>query len=297
MGPYWFYDNHYLTEKIIINPAYAGHQHFPKVFASTHRKELQLPNAPMMHVVGAHSRLGNLGSSSSSSNSTEQTARNAIGGVLFADINGPFQAIGTKLDYSYTVPLNRNKSSLSFGLGGILFSKRIRVDKFYPDAADDPLIAASIGNHVTVPDVNVGVLFTHQQFYAGFSVSQLLENSYHFSKFNYTPARVFRNFYLMTGYRFIFEIFELEPSIVAARNFASETRHNIGNFVDLNLEFYLKPIVFSLSYRYNGFISAAVLFRTEKLEMGMRAELFSTNRTDARFSSFGLMAAYTFNKF
>ena len=296
MGPYWLYDNQYLTNKYILNPAFAGKQNDPKVFAGTQRMELQLKDAPSVHLAGAYGRLGAGRKHANPYRSDALMARNAVGGLLFADNNGPFQAIGIKLDYVYTIPLNKKSTTLSFGLGGMLFSKRLRLDKYLNEAPDDPLIAASVGNHVMVPDFNAGALLSHRQWYVGISASQLLENSYSFSKFNYTPARVYRNFYLLTGYRFIRDGFELEPSIAAGRNTAPETRSNNGNFIDVNVEFFLKPIVFTVSYRIDGYIATALLYRERKLELGIRAELFPTNKSDAHFSGVGLTASYTFLK-
>lgn len=292
MGPYWLYDNHYLTDKYIVNPAFAGNQYYPRIFINTQRMEL-LHNAPTVHLVGAHGRLGVRHDYSNPYRSGKKGARNAVGGLVFADNNGPFQAIGIKLDYAYIVPLNRNSSALSFGLGGMLFSKRMRLDQ-YAAATDDPLIAASMGNKVMIPDFNAGIVFSHQQFYAGFSVSQLLENSYRFSKFSYTPSRVYRNYYLLTGYRFAYDKFEWEPSIAAGHNLASESHNNHGNFVDVNVECFLKPVVFSVSYRIDGYITTSLLYRASNLELGVRAELFTTNVSDAPYGGIGLMASYTF---
>ncbi len=294
MGPYWLYDNHYLVDKYVINPAFAGYQYYPKVFISTQRMEMQLHDSPTIHMVGAHSRLGIRDNYSNGYRANDRSARNAVGGLVFADNNGPYQVIGIKFDYAYSVPLNSNSTTLSFGLGGMLFSKRMRLGKYNSTTINDPLIAENTGNHVLVPDFNAGVVFSHYQFYAGFSVSQLLENSYRFSSFKYTPAQVYRNYYLLTGYRFIYDNFELEPSIVAGHNFAPESNSNNGNFVDINVECFLKPVVLTISYRIDGYITTALLYRAPKLELGIRAELFSTNSSDARYSGIGLMATYSF---
>ena len=294
MGPYWLYDNHYLTDKYIINPAFAGNQYYPKAFIGTHRMELQLQNSPSIHIAGMHSRLGIKSNYSNEYRSNDRSARNAIGGMLFADNNGPYQTIGVKIDYAYHIPLNRNSTVLSFGLGGMLFSKRVKLNKYHLVANDDPLIAESSGNHVMVPDFNAGVILSHKHLYVGFSVSQLLENSYHSSDYKYTPAKVYRNFYLLAGYRFIYSRFEFEPSVVVGRNLATVRHGNNGNFVDANVEFFLKPIVFTLSYRIDGYMSTMLLYRAGKLELGVRTELFSTKSLDARCNSVGLMVAYTF---
>ena len=213
---------------------------------------------------------------------------------MFADNNGPFRVIGIKLDYAYNIPLNQNSTSLSFGLGGMLFSKRMQLEQYMPVSTTDPLIIESMGNKVMIPDFNAGVVLYHQQFYAGFSVSQLLENSFRFSKFSYTPSRVYRNYYLLTGYRFVFNDFELETSVAAGRNFASETLNNNGNFVDVSIECFLKPMVLTISYRIDGYVVSSLLYREEKLELGVRMELFSTSSFNARSNGIGLMASYSF---
>jgi len=288
MGPYWLYDNHYLTDKYLINPAFAGNQYYPKVFVSSQRLEVVLRDAPTLHIAGGHGRLD-----FNRKRYGAVEARNAMGGLLFTDNNGLYQSVGFKLDYAYYVPLNQKNSTLSFGLGGMLLSKRVRTDKYDLSAINDPLIAASLGNNVTIPDFNAGVLLSHNKLYVGFSVSHLLENSYQFSTFNYTPAQVFRNYYLLTGYRFEYRGFELEPSITAGYNLATGSYSNIGNFVDLNIECFLKPVVvFTLSYRIDGFFNFSLLYRNENLELGIRTELFSTNPSDANFVGVCLMASY-----
>ena len=292
MGPYWLYDNSYLTDKYIINPAFAGNQYYPKVFINTQRMEMQLPDAPSIHIVGVHSRLGVKRNYINKYLSNDRSARNAVGGLMFADNNGPFQTIGLKLDYAYSIPLNDENTSLSFGFGGMLFSKRIRLDKY--NSVNDPLIAENMGNNVMIPDFNTGVVLFHNKFFAGFSVSQLLENSYLFSKHTYTPAQVYRNYYLLAGYRFKYGIFELKPSIAIGHNLASESYGNNGKFADVNIECFLEPIVFAVSYRVDSYITTSLLYRAQDLEVGVRTELFSTNNTDARLSSVALMASYTF---
>jgi len=294
MSPWWLYDNHYLTDKYIVNPAFSGIQYNPKIFASTQRMAVSLRDAPAVHLAGAHGRLIFGRNRFNRLSSGYKDIRNAVGGMVFADYNGPFQNIGLKLDYAYIVPVNQKGTTLSFGLGAMLFSKRFNLDNYYATDPNDPLINASIGNNVIIPDINAGVLLSHDHLYVGLSVSQLLENSFQSSKLNYTPAKVYRNFYLLTGYRLVYKGFELEPSIAAGHNFAPESICNNGNFIDLNLEFYLKPLVFALSYRIDGYISSSFQYRVQHFELGIRIDLLSTNSTDARMSGFGVMASYTF---
>ena len=58
--------------------------------------------------------------------------------------------------------------------------------------------------------------------------------------------------------------------------------------------FFLKLIVFVVSYRIDGFITTSLLYRAKDLELGVRTELFSTNNFDARLNAVALMASYTF---
>ena len=295
MSPYWMYDNHYLTDKYLINPAFAGYQYYPKVFVGTQRMDVQHPDAPSVHIAGFHSRLGIMHNYHSEYPSDYRTERNAIGGLIFTDNNGPYNITGIKLDYVYSVPLDRfHFNILSFGLGGIVFSKSIRLGKNFSTWVDDPFIAANAGNRMTIPDFNAGVLFScKEKFYAGFSVTQIMQNSDQ-DKFSFTMPPVYRNYYFLAGYRFEMNRLHIEPSVVAGHNLATKNYGNYGNFVDVNVELFLKPIVFTQSFRIDGYITSSLLYRAKKLEMGARAEWFSFNGSDARLTGVALTVAYTF---
>jgi len=294
ISPYWMYDNHYLTDKYLINPAFAGYQYYPKIFVGTQRMDLH-PDAPSVHIAGFHSRLGIMHSYYSEYPSNYRTERNAIGGLLFSDNNGPYHTTGIKLDYVYSVPLDRfHFNILSFGLGGILFSKSIKAGKNISTWNDDPFIAENLGNRITIPDFNVSILFSHNdKFYAGFSVLQIIQNSDH-DKLNYTTFPVYRNYYFLTGYRFETNLLNIEPSVVVGHNLAPKNHSNYGNFVDINLELFLKQIAFTQSFRIGGYFTSSFLYRANKLEMGVRAEWPSLNRSNAHLTSVALMISYTF---
>ena len=294
MSPHWMYDNHYLTDKTVINPAFTGRQYRTKIFACTQRMAMGVREAPAVHLAGAHGRLNFGRERLNKLSAGYRDIRHAVGGLVFADINGPFQTVGVKLDYAYIVPLNKQRSTLAFGLGGMIFSKRLNLDNAHALDPSDPLIAACTGNQTMAPDVNAGVLFSHDRLYVGLSVSQLLENSFHLSSLNYNPPQVYRNFYLAAGYRLVYSRFELEPSIAAGHNLDTRTAGNNGKYVDVNFEFYLKPAVFTLSYRVDGYLTSSFQYRLEHLELGIRIDLFSTSSSDARLSGIGVMAAYTF---
>jgi len=295
MAPYWMYDNNYLTDKYLINPAFAGYQYYPKIFIGTQRAEVQHLEAPSVHIAGFHSRLGISHNYYSEYLSNQKTERNAVGGLFFADKNGPFHITGIKLDYVYSVPLDRFQFNiLSFGLGGILFSKSIKLDNNNSTWIDDPFIAANIGNKMTIPDFNAGILFSHhEKFYMGVSVSQIMQNS-NPAKSNFTIPPVYRNYYFLSGYRFEMNLFEIEPSVAIGRNLASKNHSNHGNFVDINVDFSLKPVVFTQSFRMDGYITSSLLYRADKLEMGARVEWFSLNSSNARLTGVALMVSYTF---
>jgi len=296
MTPYWMNDNNYQTDKYLINPAFAGYQYYPKVFVGTQRMDVQHPDAPSVHIAGFHSRLGIMHNYFRESESNHyRTERNALGGMLFSDNNGPYHITGFKLDYVYSVPLDHfHFNILSFGLGGIFFSKSIKLGKNISTWINDPFIAANIGTKVAIPDFNAGILFSRREkFYAGFSVSQIMQNSYH-DKFSFTIPLVYRNYYFLSGYRFETGLLEIEPSVAIGHNFAPKNYNNYGNFVDINLELSLKPVVFTQSFRVDDYITSSLLYRTNKLEMGVRAEWLSLNRSNARLTSVALMVSYTF---
>jgi len=290
-GPYWMYDNHYLSDKYLINPAFAGFQYYPKIFIGTQRLEM-LQDAPSVHLAGFHGRVGIKRNHSSRYLSNENGARNALGGLVFADNNGPYQTVGLKFDYVFSIFFRSTKSGISFGLGGIVFSNSLRLEK-YADY-NDPFILENTGKNFITPDFNSGILFFHNKLYVGFSASQLMENSYKFANNGFTNSKPYRNYYLLTGYRFVFNWLEIEPSFVIGQNFAPDSYNNQGKFFDVNLELFLKPVVFIQSFRIDGYSSCSLLYRTQRLELGIRADLFSTDGTDAQFTGIAAILSYTF---
>jgi len=289
-SPYWMYDNHYLTDKYLINPAFAGYQYYPKIFIGTQKIEVQHSDAPSVHIAGFHSRLGIMHNYYSEYLSDYKAERNSIGGLLFTDKNGPFQITGIKLDYVYSVPLDRFRfNTLSFGLGGILLSKSIKLGK-HSTWIDDPLIAENIENKIIIPDFNVGILFSHNdKFYFGFSVLQIMQNSH-----NTTAPSVYRNYYVLTGYSFEMNLLDIKPSIAVGRNSAPKNHSNLGNFLDINIELFMKPIVFTQSFRFDGCFTSSLLFQAKNFEMGVRMEWPSINSSNARFTGIALMISYNF---
>ena len=294
-GPYWMNDNHYLTDKYLINPAFAGYSYYPKVFIGTQRMEVQHSDAPSVHTVGFHSRLGVMHNYFRENSTDYGTERNSIGGLIFADNNGPYQMVGIKLDYVYSVPLDHfNFNILSFGLGGILFNKSIKLGKNSSTWIDDPFVAENIGNKVTIPDFNAGILFSRKdKYYAGFSVSQIMQNSDH-DKFNLTMPPTYRNFFFLAGYRFEMKRLHIEPSIAVGHNSAPKNSNNYGNFVDVSLELFLKPVVLMQTFRIDGYITSSLLYRAKKLEMGIRADWLPLKSSNAQLTGLALMVAYTF---
>ena len=295
ISPYWLYDSHYLNDKYLINPAFAGYAYYPKVFVGTQREDVQHPEAPSVHVAGFHSRLGIRKNYYSEYLSNYKTERSSIGGFLFADNNGPYHSVGIKLDYVYSVQLDHfNFNTLSFGLGGIFFSKSIKLGDKTSSWTEDPFIASIAGNKMNIPDVNAGLLFSHREkFYVGFSVTQLLENTDN-DKSNLTVPPVYRNYYFLTGYRFAMNWLEIEPSVAVGHNMAPKNHGQQGKFVDVNLELFLKPVVFTQSFRVDGYLTSQLLYRAKKLEMGVRAEWLSFNNSNARVTGVALMISYTF---
>ena len=295
-APYWMYDNHYLTDKYLLNPAFAGYQYYPKIFVSSQQIEMShsIDPAPSINIFGAHGRLGIKHNYFSKYLSNDRSRRNSVGFLVFADKNGPFRTTGIKLDYVYSVPLNYNyTSSLSFGLGGILVGKTIKFDSNI--GIDDPFVLENTGKRNISPDFNAGALLVLNNLYVSFSVSQLMENSFNTSKTNFTQAQAYRNYYLMAGYCLNSSgRLKIEPSIAIGHNFSPNNYSNLGNFLDVNLEMFLKPVVFTQSYRINGYYTFLLMYRLDRLEMGVRAEWFPPNNSYAQFPRIALMVSYTF---
>lgn len=212
-----FYNHYLVSDKMLINPSYAGQNPEVISISGTHRNQWDdLPDSPSTQTVSAHGII---------------IDRLAIGASFFNDRNGAVKMTGFGLTAAYHIPLedreydSEEPSVFSFGVGASNVSQRFDLSKVIAEDGSDPALNE---DKYSTFFVNLGLSFKYANFFGGVSVLDipLSQNEYYINNIEPLPTWYYFNF----GYNWhLSEGIALEPSLVYNMNSSSE-RH-----LDLNL--------------------------------------------------------------
>jgi type IX secretion system PorP/SprF family membrane protein len=148
----------YMFNGLHVNPGYAGYKNEGYIQSTYRNQWTSLPGAPKTLSVTADfsANEGTMGF-----------------GVSFVDDRiGPNVNSSGLLTYAYRLRTG-DRSFLSLGLSGGFSRYGLDASQFVPNDSSDPLIP--VGNvNVTVPNLNSGLFFHTDRFYAGFSAYNLV---------------------------------------------------------------------------------------------------------------------------
>lgn len=171
------------------------------------------------------------------------SGRVGLGFSMFNDNNGKISRTGLQASYAYHLYVKNVQ--LSMGVAGIFYEYRARltVDDF-ADPTDPALLNFNKLN-TYIPDVNIGIYASTQEWYAGFSSTQMMQSWLKFGNSMDADFKLLRHYYTMGGYRFeINRDFSIEPSAIAT------VTERLSYTLDFNVRaFYKNDYWFGLSYR------------------------------------------------
>lgn len=150
----------YIFNGIYINPAYAGY-----------KEQLNL------HSVYRDQWTGVKGAPKTFSFAIDAIANNGNVGLALQVVNdklGAQNTLSAYANYAYRIRLGESESSrLAFGIGGGMVQQGIDGSKLNPNDDNDPSLPVGTEN-VIVPDARVGVFYSDNRVFAGFSVDNLI---------------------------------------------------------------------------------------------------------------------------
>lgn len=182
----------YLVNPFLTNPAVAGTSRYSPISLSARQQWLGMPSAPVYQALTFHKsllekrqRFNPRGFLNRGDNSFGKVG---VGGGIFNLQYGAIRQIGVHLDYAYHVYLDKGR--LSFGLAPMYHQFIIDKSGFVPpDGTDpDPLLDNSNREVIHFLDVNAGIHYFSDRFFAGLSVVQLLNSSVWFGDLSYTST-------------------------------------------------------------------------------------------------------------
>jgi len=174
----------YMFDPLLVNPAYAGNQVQLSVTSIYRNQWVNLDGAPKTFTTTAHSGF--------------RKYRVGLGFILSNDQIGIHNDVGFYGVYSYKLPINNKKGTLSFGLQGGFNNLRSNYGLLDPKNPADPYFG--IVSNKFNPNVGAGVFLRQGSFYVGLSVPYILDNKVVGLENLGTISKQHRYYYLMGGF-------------------------------------------------------------------------------------------------
>ncbi len=256
----------YMMNKFLINPAVAGSEGYTAFNLTSRKQWLGIKDAPLTFAASGQTRLKKSSSSGQRRSSTRGgypsgMGRVGLGGYIFNDRHGLVSRSGLQLTYAYHIPFDR--SQLSFGLSGTFWQFRLDRASARLFNPDDELFN-SMDNALFIPDANLGVYYSDERFFAGFSADQLFQSTFKFGGKGYDQYKLYRHFYLMGGYNFmVSDNVAIEPTML----FKTTNQWNIQMDLTANV-YFIENYWAGVSYRTPSTVVLMGGVRVDKFYFG-----------------------------
>lgn len=266
----------YMFNEFVINPAIAGTKDYYQIRTNHRFQWVGLTDAPLtntLSVYGPHSKLPM-----------------GFGGFIYNDVTGPTSRTGVTGSYAYNIEINRDirvSGGLSFGImqykvdGTQLSAKEVN------DIAIQPVVY-----NAYVPDASIGFYAYADEWYAGFSVNQLLNNKLKLFETETGLNKLKSHFYLTGGYKYeVNRDFEVEPSVILKGTAPKAYQFDISTRV-----IYQETMWGGISYRFRDALSVILGYSyAEKFYFGYSYDLGINQLRSYNSGSHEIMIGYRFN--
>lgn len=214
--------------------------------------------------------------------------RGGLGLVFMQDKLGYETNVSVGLSYSYHLDIDYGTLGLGLKLG--FADKTIDFTQFKPINEGDPSLVGKADDNAMLFDFSLGGYLSHDQYYAGLSVSQMRQASGTIGQAGY---KLKRHYYLTGGYTFRFPslpAYEFTPSLFVKSDLTS-TQLDINTLVTYNQKFWG-----GLSYRLNDAMVAMVGLKIDQYSVGYAYDftISPMGRNGRSFGSHEIMLRYCF---
>jgi type IX secretion system PorP/SprF family membrane protein len=268
----------YMYNTININPAYAGTSGVMSVFGMYRTQWVGLDGAPNNIALSLNTPISdtNMG----------------LGISVVNDKIGPTSQSNISADFSYALPIN---DVYRFAIGLKATANLFDVDytKLNSFSSNDPL-HYNVVNEFT-PNIGAGAYLYSEKLYLGFSVPNILENTY-YNDNEPIAKRVSKDrmhFYFIGGY-----VFDLSSDIKFKPAFLSKIVNGAPLQFDFSANFmFNEKFVLGAAYRWSAAISALAGFQiSDNMFIGYSYDTETTKLNNYNNGSHEIFLKYEFRK-
>jgi len=262
----------YMFNKFVYNPAVAGIDPYFQIRSNHRFQWVGLTDPPLTNSLsyfGPHS-----------------TLPMGYGGYIYYDVTGPTSVAGLTGAYAYNVGITDNLR-LSMGVNAGLMQYRVDGTQITIKDKTDIALDQAVYSSFAI-DANFGLYLYSDNYYAGFSTTQLIN-----SKLKLYGVNKLKTHYYLTG-GYMFELnndFKLEPSMIikATAPFIFQLDFNVRVI-------YLDMIWLGLSYRTQDALSLLIGYTyNDRIHIGYSYDFTTTDLRKYNSGTHEIMIGYRFN--
>ncbi len=230
----------FMFNKLIYNPAYAGSKDLTTVNIFGRKQWTGFPGAPTSMNVSVHGPIGSY---------MKPFRAMAMGGSINTEKVGVTKNTNLMSYYSYRIRTGRN-SVLSLGLQAGVALYSADYSSLNPYQMDDPELMNNVNNR-PLPNFGAGAYYSGANYYMGFAIPNLLQNSYNSNTANTEnlASKQVRTYFLSGGYVFtLSHAVKMEPQVLA--RYAGNSNYGLPFNADMNVSFFFyERLMLGATYR------------------------------------------------
>lgn len=266
----------YMFNDFVINPAIAGTHDYYQIRTNHRFQWVGMDDPPLTNSIafyGPHAKM-DMG----------------FGGYIYTDVTGPTSRTGVTGSYAYNIALNPDMR-LSMGLSFSMLQYKVDGTQLTPKDPSDHVIQGVVSTSY-VPDAGIGVYLYADDFYAGFSVAQLLNNKLKIFDEKTGLNKLKSHFYLTGGYRFqVAPDWIVVPAAIVKATAPKEIRFEINGKVE-----WQEMVWAGIGYRFHEAISIIAGYNyDDKFYFGYAYDIGITDLRKYNLGTHELMIGYRFN--
>ena len=268
----------YMFNPFIFNPAFAGVDPYYQIRSNHRFQWMEIKDAPVTNTLsfqGPHSSLPM-----------------GFGGYLYNDVTGPTSKTGLTGSYAYNIGLTESLR-LSMGISAGIIQFRVDGTQVKFKEEEPGLEIANGVQSSYVPDANFGVYLYAENYFAGFSTSQLINTKLKLTNEQNGLNKLKSHFYLIGGYKYeISTNFKIEPSLMIKGTAPEQLQADVNARIIYQDRGWL-----GVSFRSQDAVSFLLGYiQEEKIYIGYSYDFIVTNLKNYNIGgSHEIMIGYRFN--
>ncbi len=267
----------FMFNPFIYNPAFAGVDPYYQIRSNHRFQWIGIKDPPVTNTLsfqGPHSSLPM-----------------GFGGYLYNDVTGPTSKTGLTGSYAYNIGLTESiRLSMGISAGIIQFKVDGTQIQFKEDEPDLAILDGIQSSYV--PDANFGLYLYADNYYAGFSTSQLINTKLKLTNDQNGLNKLKSHFYLIGGYKYeINTNFKIEPSLMVKGTAPAQLQADVNARVVYQDRGWL-----GVSFRSQDAVSFLLGYiQEERIYIGYSYDFTITGLKKYNTGSHEIMIGYRFN--